>query len=64
MGIRSNITNAVKRVLGFGQKANPLKNIRAYQGALVSRLTSDWMASQESWLEIILMQDKPRELLK
>ena len=48
MGIRTNIANAVKRVLGFGSKANPLRDIRAYQGALVSRLTSDWMSSQLS----------------
>ena len=33
MGIRSNISSAVKRVLGFGTKTNPLKNLRAYQGA-------------------------------
>ena len=35
MGIRSNISTAVKRVLGFGRNANPLKNLRAYKGALV-----------------------------
>ena len=49
MGIRSNIANTVKRVLGFGRKATPLGSLkRAYQGALVSRLTSDWMSSQLS----------------
>ncbi len=69
MGIRSNITNAVKRVLGFGQKANPLKNIRAYQGALVSRLTSDWMASQlsadaEIRNSLRKLRDRSRELVR
>ena len=69
MGIRSNITNAVKRVLGFGEKANPLKNLRAYQGALVSRLTSDWMASQlsadaEIRNSLRKLRDRSRELVR
>ena len=69
MGIRSNISNTVKRVLGFGKKANPLKNIRAYQGALVSRLTSDWMASQlsadaEIRNSLRKLRDRSRELVR
>jgi len=69
MGIRSNIASAVKRVLGFGDKANPLKNIRAYQGALVSRLTSDWMASQlsadaEIRNSLRKLRDRSRELVR
>ena len=69
MGIRSNISSAVKRVLGFGTKANPLKNLRAYQGALVSRLTSDWMSSQlsadaEIRNSLRKLRDRSRELVR
>ena len=69
MGIRSNISTAVKRVLGFGRNANPLKNIRAYQGALVSRLTSDWMSSQlsadaEIRNSLRKLRDRSRELVR
>ena len=69
MGIRSNISSAVKRVLGFGRNANPLKNLRAYQGALVSRLTSDWMSSQlsadaEIRNSLRKLRDRSRELVR
>ena len=69
MGIRSNISSAVKRVLGFGKNANPLKNLRAYQGALVSRLTSDWMSSQlsadaEIRNSLRKLRDRSRELVR
>ena len=69
MGIRSNISTAVKRVLGFGRNANPLKNLRAYQGALVSRLTSDWMSSQlsadaEIRNSLRKLRDRSRELVR
>ena len=69
MGIRSNISTAVKRVLGFGKKSNPLKNLRAYQGALVSRLTSDWMSSQlsadaEIRNSLRKLRDRSRELVR
>ena len=69
MGIRSNISSAVKRILGFGEKANPLKNLRAYQGALVSRLTSDWMSSQlsadaEIRNSLRKLRDRSRELVR
>ena len=69
MGIRSSIGTAVKRVLGFGRNANPLKNLRAYQGALVSRLTSDWMSSQlsadaEIRNSLRKLRDRSRELVR
>jgi len=69
MGIRSNISNAVKRVLGFGKNSNPLKNLRAYQGALVSRLNNDWMASQlsadaEIRNSLRRLRDRSRELVR
>ena len=69
MGIRSNISSAVKRVLGFGRNANPLKNLRAYQGALVSRRTSDWMSSQlsadaEIRNSLRKLRDRSRELVR
>ena len=69
MGIRSSIGTAVKRVLGFGKNANPLKNLRAYQGALVSRLTSDWMSSQlsadaEIRNSLRKLRDRSRELVR
>ena len=69
MGIRSNISTAVKRVLGFGRNASPLKNLRAYQGALVSRLTSDWMSSQlsadaEIRNSLRKLRDRSRELVR
>ena len=70
MGIRSNIANTVKRVLGFGKKAAPLNSIkRAYQGALVSRLTSDWMSSQlsadaEIRNSLRKLRDRSRELVR
>ena len=69
MGIRSNISNAVKRVLGFGRNAQPLKGMRAYQGALVSRLTQDWMSSQlsadaEIRGSLRKLRDRSRELVR
>ena len=70
MGIRSNIANAVKRVLGFGSNAQPLKSLsRAYQGALVSRLTQDWMSSQlsadaEIRNSLRKLRDRSRELVR
>ena len=70
MGIRTNISNTVKRVLGFGRNANPLKSLkRAYQGALVSRLTSDWMSSQlsadaEIRNSLRKLRDRSRELVR
>ena len=70
MGIRTNISNTVKRVLGFGRNANPLGSIkRAYQGALVSRLTSDWMSSQlsadaEIRNSLRKLRDRSRELVR
>ena len=70
MGIRSNIANAVKRVLGFGSNAKPLKSLsRAYQGALVSRLTQDWMSSQlsadaEIRNSLRKLRDRSRELVR
>ena len=70
MGIRSNIANTVKRVLGFGRKATPLGSLkRAYQGALVSRLTSDWMSSQlsadaEIRNSLRKLRDRSRELVR
>ena len=70
MGIRSNIANTVKRVLGFGRKATPLVSFkRAYQGALVSRLTSDWMSSQlsadaEIRNSLRKLRDRSRELVR
>ena len=70
MGIRSNIANTVKRVLGFGRKTTPLGSLkRAYQGALVSRLTSDWMSSQlsadaEIRNSLRKLRDRSRELVR
>ena len=69
MGIRSNIANAVKRVLGFGSNAQPLRGLRAYQGALVSRLTQDWMSSQlsadaEIRNSLRKLRDRSRELVR
>ena len=70
MGIRTNIANAVIRVLGFGQNAKQLRSIqRAYQGALVSRLTSDWMSSQlsadaEIRNSLRKLRDRSRELVR
>ena len=69
MGIRSNISNAVKRVLGFGRNAQPLKGMRAYQGALVSRLTQDWMSTQlsadaEIRNSLRKLRDRSRELVR
>ncbi len=69
MGIRSNISNAVRRVLGFGRNAQPLKGMRAYQGALVSRLTQDWMSSQlsadaEIRGSLRKLRDRSRELVR
>ena len=43
MGIRTSVMN----FLGFG-KPNPRTLRRGYNGAMVSRLTSDWMTSQSS----------------
>ena len=43
MGIRTSIMN----FLGFG-KPNPRTFRRGYTGAMVSRLTSDWMSTQAS----------------
>ena len=59
-----------KRVLGFGKKATPLGSLkRAYQGALVSRLTSDWMSSQlsadaEIRNSLRKLRDRSRELVR
>ena len=70
MGIRTNISNTVKRVLGFGRNAKPFASIkRAYQGALVSRLTSDWMSSQlsadaEIRNSLRKLRDRSRELVR
>ena len=70
MGIRTNIANAVIRVLGFGQNAKQLRSLqRAYQGALVSRLTSDWMSSQlsadaEIRNSLRKLRDRSRELVR
>ena len=70
MGIRSNIATAVKRVLGFGRNASSLGSLkRAYQGALVSRLTSDWMSSQlsadaEIRNSLRKLRDRSRELVR
>ena len=70
MGIRSRISTAVKRVLGFGRDAKSLKNLRrAYQGALVSRLTSDWMSTQlsadaEIKQGLRKLRDRSRELVR
>ena len=70
MGIRTNISNTVKRVLGFGRNANALGSLkRAYQGALVSRLTSDWMSSQlsadaEIRNSLRKLRDRSRELVR
>ena len=41
MGIRT-------RLMGFLGFGNPKPMRRAYNGAIVSRLTSDWMTSQSS----------------
>ena len=43
MGIRSSVMN----FLGFGKPAARVFR-RAYSGAMVSRLTSDWMSTQAS----------------
>ena len=70
MGIRTNIANAVIRVLGFGQNAKQFRSLqRAYQGALVSRLTSDWMSSQlsadaEIRNSLRKLRDRSRELVR
>ena len=70
MGIRTNIANAVIRVLGFGQNAKQFRSLqRAYQGALVSRLTSDWVSSQlsadaEIRNSLRKLRDRSRELVR
>ena len=45
MGLRTRVSN----FLGFGrQQPQPAPRRRSYQGALISRLTNDWLATQTS----------------
>ena len=64
MGIRATVMN----FLGFG-KPNPRTFRRGYTGAMVSRLTSDWMTSQASADNEIKnnlrrLRDRSRELVR
>ena len=59
---------------GFGQSAvsdivKPKRPVRSYQGALISRLTSDWMSSQSSAdaeikASLRKLRDRSRELVR
>ena len=63
MGLRTRLRN----FLGFGAK--PVPQRRQYQGALISRLTSDWLATQTSAdaeirTSLRKLRDRSRELVR
>lgn len=64
MGIRTRLRN----FLGFGSPAKPTQR-RQYQGALISRLTADWLATQSSAdaeirTSLVKLRDRSRELVR
>ncbi len=65
MSIASNLFG----FLGFKENPKPIKARRSYSGALISRLTSDWMSSQNSAdaeikSNLRKLRDRSRELIR
>jgi len=66
MGLRTRVRN----FLGFGAKQpQPAPRRRSYQGALISRLTNDWLASQTSAdaeirTSLRKLRDRSREMVR
>ena len=65
MGVLQNI----QEFFGFKEAPKPVKSRRAYSGALISRLTSDWMSSQNSAdaeikSSLRKLRDRSRELIR
>ena len=66
MGLRTRVSN----FLGFGrQQPQPAPRRRSYQGALISRLTNDWLATQTSAdaeirTSLRKLRDRSREMVR
>ncbi|MGA1753503.1 MAG: phage portal protein [Pontimonas sp.] len=66
MGLRTRVRN----FLGFGrQQPQPAPRRRSYQGALISRLTNDWLATQTSAdaeirTSLRKLRDRSREMVR
>jgi len=66
MGLRTRVSN----FLGFGRKPEqPAPRRRSYQGALISRLTNDWLSSQTSAdaeirTSLRKLRDRSREMVR
>ena len=65
MGLRTRLLHA----FGFGKTETPPRSRRAYQGALISRLTADWLATQTSAdaeirTSLRKLRDRSREMVR
>ncbi len=66
MGLRTRVRN----FLGFGrEQPQPAPRRRSYQGALISRLTNDWLATQTSAdaeirTSLRKLRDRSREMVR